>query len=200
MLRDALHLFFLSTRHDIHINMVMLFFLEFLSDDDELDDSPSKAKRSYYRGVSWNEQKQKWMCHVYKHNKLKLGYFATDKKAAQAYDKTLPKLLGPEAKLNFPKKSMDNMSESEMRQDEGLEETACMICRKLDDEGFLLCENMEGGDHGGHFRCFGLSSVPEGDWYCTLHKKPEDCKATAPICKPVDPPSAKMPTISPPAE
>ena len=51
----------------------------------------------------------------------------------------------------------------------------CGVCGSADSESadsgtFLKCDN--GGskcqykEHGGHFGCYGLKSVPKGDWFC----------------------------------
>merc|ERR1712062_600898 len=50
--------------------------------------------------------------------------------------------------------------------------TACMKCLITEDDvSFLLCDHDDSPLHGGHFYCFGMDTVPTGDWFCPLHCK-----------------------------
>ena len=57
---------------------------------------------SKYKGVDWKKDKNKWRATISENRKqLHLGYFSSEKEAAQAYDKAAKKLFGDFAKLNL---------------------------------------------------------------------------------------------------
>lgn len=56
---------------------------------------------SKYKGVSWYKQIKKWTAQIsYKFKKIRLGYFKTEKEAAQAYNEAAKKYHGKFAYLN----------------------------------------------------------------------------------------------------
>ena len=58
--------------------------------------------KSKYKGVGWDNDKQKWRATIYIDNKLKhLGRFEDEKEAAATYDRTAKKYRGEYAFLNF---------------------------------------------------------------------------------------------------
>jgi hypothetical protein len=60
-----------------------------------------KSKTSKYRGVAFYAQTDKWTAQIsYKSKYCRLGYFATEKEAALAYNKKAKELLGDKAILN----------------------------------------------------------------------------------------------------
>jgi len=51
----------------------------------------------------------------------------------------------------------------------------CMICGKGDREAdFLLCECATPWEHGCHYDCVGLDSIPEHAWTCKVHQQTSD--------------------------
>ena len=58
---------------------------------------------SQYKGVSWFKSRKKWAAYIKQNGKRKhLGYFATEREAALAYDSAARQLFGEFAYLNFP--------------------------------------------------------------------------------------------------
>lgn len=61
-----------------------------------------KGRSSKYRGVSWSPRGRRWQASIGHHRKLFwLGYFDTEKEAAEVYDVKATKLFGEFARLNF---------------------------------------------------------------------------------------------------
>lgn len=52
---------------------------------------------SIYKGVSWNNEKQKWVVHI---NRNHIGYFTEEVEAADAYNKAAIEVFGEFARLN----------------------------------------------------------------------------------------------------
>jgi len=47
----------------------------------------------------------------------------------------------------------------------------CIACNEVgDDNAFILCDYPNAPPHGGHFQCFGLRSIPSGEWFCPKHE------------------------------
>ena len=62
----------------------------------------SEAKRSKYRGVSWDKSLNKWRARIMVNGKrISLGVYDDIDKAAEAYDLAALRFLGGKAKLNL---------------------------------------------------------------------------------------------------
>lgn len=58
---------------------------------------------SQFRGVSWNQKRQKWETQIFVAGKrVFLGYFTDEIESAIARDKATLKYYGPDAQFNFP--------------------------------------------------------------------------------------------------
>jgi len=70
-----------------------------------------RGRSSKYRGVCWLKQRKAWRARIEVHGKREhLGYFDSEERAAEAYDKRALRLNGLSARLNFPKaESMEAM-------------------------------------------------------------------------------------------
>jgi hypothetical protein len=76
----------------------------------------------------------------------------------------LPAALGNPVRLNSLQDAAD--SESEWESESDVDDTACEVCGRTDDEhNMLLCDG--GCNRGYHTACVGLDSVPSGDWECS---------------------------------
>lgn len=70
----------------------------------------ANQRRGGHKGVSWNENAQKWEAHIAagpinargRRSKVHLGLFTDPKKAARAYDRAAKEYFGEFASLNFP--------------------------------------------------------------------------------------------------
>ena len=53
------------------------------------------------------------------------------------------------------------------------QDAMCLVCGdddpgSLHDDSFMICAaSTPSNPHGGHYDCFGLASVPDGDWFCS---------------------------------
>ncbi|KAK9808652.1 hypothetical protein WJX72_001315 [[Myrmecia] bisecta] len=66
-------------------------------------DGISAGHTTQYIGVSWDAQKQQWFAHTTSDGKQQvLGWFDSDKEAAEAYDRAQLIFLGLHAETNFP--------------------------------------------------------------------------------------------------
>lgn len=72
------------------------------SAENSYNKSPSKSGTSKYLGVSWDNERGKWISQIgqYRVNYF-IGRFDTEEKAARAYDKKARELFGDFANLNF---------------------------------------------------------------------------------------------------
>ena len=71
---------------------------------------------------------------------------------------------------------MKRISSSQSNDSDTMDETACMVCGRIDGyESFLLCDG-DGCLNGSHFQCLELPCIPSGSWFC------RSC-ATAPSTK-----------------
>jgi hypothetical protein len=59
-----------------------------------------KRKWSRCRGVSWNVRDGYWVAYIVTGRYRHLGYFATEREAALAYDRAARSSFGPDAILN----------------------------------------------------------------------------------------------------
>lgn len=58
-------------------------------------------KSSKYKGVYWENERQKWRAYIYKNNKrINIGRFLTEQEAANAYNKYAINMFGEFARLN----------------------------------------------------------------------------------------------------
>jgi len=63
-----------------------------------------KTGTSYYKGVSWNTNKEKWIAQIiYNGKSIYLGTYTDEEQAARAYDKKAIEVHGEFAYTNFPR-------------------------------------------------------------------------------------------------
>lgn len=62
----------------------------------------SVSKTSKFKGVCWSGRERKWRATIRHHRHITIGYFASEKEAAKAYDAMAIKSFGEYAWLNFP--------------------------------------------------------------------------------------------------
>jgi hypothetical protein len=60
------------------------------------------GKKGNYKGVDWKKNTNKWRARIQiNHNRIEIGYFDTEIKAARAYDEAAKIYCGEHAHLNF---------------------------------------------------------------------------------------------------
>lgn len=63
----------------------------------------SSKSKSKYKGVSWSEDRKKWVAQtMFNYKQIPLGRFHSEENAAKAYDKKMRELHGDLARYNFP--------------------------------------------------------------------------------------------------
>lgn len=62
---------------------------------------PNKIGASQYKGVYWKKENQKWAAQLGSNPRYYLGYFGTEKEAAEAYNKKALEIYGEFAQFNM---------------------------------------------------------------------------------------------------
>lgn len=72
-----------------------------------------KLKTSMYKGVSWDNEKEKWVSVIKKNYKgVHLGRYEKEEEAAKAYDRKALELFGEFAYLNFPEMKQEYLKQN----------------------------------------------------------------------------------------